>query len=421
MGLISAAQHGVNAAWRAWHSFDRKAVEFSPAFQEFLLTGGGSQSKAGAAVTVESALGQAVVIACGRVLSEGVAQMPCRLYRERPDGGKEIATDHPLHWLLYRRPNDWMTSYELRETLTWHAVLTGDGFAFINRVGREIAELIPILPAHVTINQAPNYEITYTIRVPQKEIGTYARSQILHLRGPSWNGYTGLAMVRQAREAIGLAIATEETHARLHANGARTGGLISTEQTLGRDDVAAIRRAWQESQTADNAFKTAILDKGFKYAQLGMTGVDNQHIETRKFQIEEVCRAMRVFPLMVMQADKASTFASAEQFFLAHVIHSLGPWVERWEQAISRDCLTMEDVKSGLFPKFGMQALLRGDAKARSEFYTKLYNIGAINPNEVRSLEDLNPYEGGDSYRVPLNMEDPADPDGDKETDDAAA
>ena len=133
-----------------------------------------------------------------------------------------------------------------------------------------------------------------------------------------------------------------------------------------------------------------------------------QFLETRKFQVEEICRAFRVLPLMVGYADKTATYASAEQMFLAHVVHTLGPWCRRLETGIAKHLLTEEERREGLYAKFMLNGLLRGAAKDRAEFYARLYGIGALNPNEIRQLEDLNPYDGGARYRVPLNMTDPA-------------
>jgi HK97 family phage portal protein len=119
-----------------------------------------------------------------------------------------------------------------------------------------------------------------------------------------------------AREAIGLAIATEETHASLHANGAQPGGVLAVKGKLDKEARERLKAAWQAFQGGvANRFKTAVLDVDAEWKPLSMTGVDSQHLETRRFQIEEICRAMRVFPQLVMHSDKTSTFASAEQFF----------------------------------------------------------------------------------------------------------
>ena len=137
---------------------------------------------------------------------------------------------------------------------------------------------------------------------------------------------------------------------------------------------------------------------------MSMTGVDSQHLETRRHQIEEVCRFMRVFPQMAGYSDKTSTFASAEQFFIAHVVHSLGPWNERWEQSLDRDLLTKQEIAQGYFTKLSVQGLMRGDVTSRSAFYASAITNGYMTRNEVRALEDLNPIDGLDEPLIPLNM-----------------
>lgn len=370
---------------------------------EFLRAGSGV--KAGVSVSLASALRVSVVLACARVISEGVAQIPFKLYRSRIDGGADPATDLPLYKILWRQPNDWMTSFEFRETLTLHAVLTGNGFAYKNRVRGRVAELIPMMPAQVKVCQAPDYSLAYELTGQNGQaIGTVGQEEMLHLRGPSWNGVVGLDMIREAREAIGLAIATEETHSRFHANGARPSGILSPKNPLSQDQVKDIKASWDAANAGvDKVGKTAMVPVAMEYKQMVMTGVDAQHLETRRFQIEEVCRNMRVFPMMVMQSDKTATFASAEQFFIAHVIHTLAPWVQRWEEVADRD-LVSELKQPDLYSKMSVKGLLRGDSAAQATFYERA--LGAARPetaymlrNEVRELEELNPVPG---WSVPV-------------------
>lgn len=391
--------------WSRLFGRERKSAA-SPAELYALLTGG-SPAKSGVAVTPGTALQVSTVLACCRVLAEGVAQLPFKLYRERADGGKEPARDHPLYRLLHRRPNEWQTSFEWREMMMIHAILTGNAYAAIVRVDGRIVELIPLLPGQVAVEQAPDYTLRYRVTFADGQQSLWPRASILHLRGPSWNGYLGLDAVRLAREAIGLALTTEETHARLHSNGARPGGILTTDGVLDDTQITRIRASWEATQGGvANAMKTAILEGGLKWMPLAMSGVDAQHLETRKYQVEEVCRFLRVFPQMVGYSDKTSTYASAEQFFIAHVIHSLGPWLERVEQAVDRDLIGDED---GLFAKFSTTALLRGDNASRAEFYASGITNGWLLRNEARRFEELDPLPGLDQPLVPLNMATPED------------
>jgi len=209
--------------------------------------------------------------------------------------------------------------------------------------------------------------------------------------------------VRLAREAIGLSIATESAHADLHRGSARVSGLLSMRDPIGPDKFEFLS-AWldRHSESGDRAGKPIILDNDAKFTHLGMSGVDAQHLETRRHQIEEICRAFGVMPIMVGHSDKAATYASAEQMFLAHVVHTLAPWYERIEQSADLALLSAADLAAGYYTKFTPNALMRGAAKDRAEFYTKALGAGGhgtawMTPNEVRALEEMDPIEGGDS------------------------
>ena len=199
-----------------------------------------------------------------------------------------------------------------------------------------------------------------------------------HIRGPSWNGWIGLEGVRLAREAIGLGKATEEFGAAFFANGARPGGLLTTEQTLDADATKLLKKAWNDAQAGSrNQMKTAILGGGLKYERLAQTADEAQFNETRRLQVEEVCRAMRVMPIMVGFSDKTATYASAEQMFLAHVMHTLMPWYERIQQSADVSLLSDDDQAAGFYSKFLPNGLLRGAHKDRGEYYRVMTGIGA--------------------------------------------
>jgi len=363
---------------------------------------GQQNSRAGVSVTVDSALKVSTVFACLRVLADGIAQVPLKVYREKVDGSKELAKDHPAYRLLSRRPNEWMTSFEFRQVMMFHAALLGNGCAYIGRIRGVPRELIPLVPGNYAIEQARDYTLTYRLTGLNGQSTVLPREDVFHLRGPSWTGAAGLDALQVAREAVGLAIATEETHAALHANGTQPGGVLSVKGSLDDAARARLKESWAQYQGGlANRFKTAVLDMDSTWTPLGMKGVDAEHLDTRRFQIEEICRDLKVFPQMVGYADKTATFASAEAFFLAHVIHTLNPWIENWEQSLARDLFPDED---DIVAKFSMQGLLRGDNAARATFYASGITNGWLTRNEARRLEDLNPIEGLGEPLLPLNM-----------------
>lgn len=370
----------------------------------FRLLYGWMATKSGASVSHKSALEVSVVLACARVISEGIAQVPFKLYRS--EGDKVLpAVDHPLYTILHRRPNSWMTSFDLRETMALHAVLTGDAVAFVNRVRGEVKEIIPFAPANVTIKQENDYRMTYRLQAPNGQSQDFPQEAIWHWRGPSWDGVCGMDVVKLARESIGLAMATEESQARMTKSGASMSGLYSVEEKLNSDQYKALREFIDKNfDGPQNVGRTKLLDRGAKYTPTSMTAVDAQLLETRKQQVEEICRAFRVMPIMVGYSDKAATYASAEQMFLAHVVHTLAPWYTRIEQSGECQLLSERERDQNYFIKFNAAGLMRGSHKDRAEYYAKALGAGGapgwMTQDEIRGLEELNPM-GGEAAVLP--------------------
>jgi HK97 family phage portal protein len=297
-------------------------------------------------------------------------------------------------------------------------VLTGNAYVRKLRVGlaRRLASLELLEPQRVRVMLQSDGSLKYFYTPPFLSEMEIAAGDMWHIRGPSWNVWMGLDATRLAREAIGLAIATESAHADFHRNGARVSGFYSVDGPLSAAQFEGLDKWLQKSaQGGERAGKPFILDRGAKYQNTQMTGVDAQHIETRKHQVEEICRAFRVMPIMVGQADKAATYASAEQMFLQHVVHTLMPWYERLEHSADVNLLTPAERAAGLYTKFNPNALMRGSAEARGKYYAQALGAGGTRPwmtqDEVRGLEELDPY-GGHAEELGTGAMDtaPADP-----------
>lgn len=365
-----------------------------------------AKSRSGPSVTAATALEVTAVLGCVRVISEDAAQTPLKLFRKRNDGGSDPEKDISVADLLDNGPNDWQTSFEFVENMVLQAALSGNFYGFKNIVREQLREIIPFQPGTVQEVWSNKCVPSYLVTASNGEYRELPASMVWHLRGPSWDTRTGMAAIRQAREAIGLAIATEDAHSRLHANGAQPGGLYSVDAPLDPKQQTRLTGWIMEQISGANRSKPLVLDRGAKWTSTAQTGMDSQHLETRVYQVFEICRAFRVMPIMIGQADKAATYASAEQMFLAHVKYTLMPWYRRIETSINKNLLTREDRLNGIYAKFLPNALMRGTAKDRAEFYYKMWSMGTLNPNEIRGMEEMNGYVGGDIYRVQLNTTD---------------
>lgn len=359
------------------------------------IYGAGRVSKAGVTVNLDTALEDDTAHACMRVISEGCAQVPWHLYQET-DGRRRVATEHPLNNVLYRRPNTWQTSFEFRETMLFHLLVAGNAYVFINRVGseRKVRELIPIEPRLVTVRQKPDYSLSYTVTADDGSSQVFGQDAIWHLRGPSWNSWMGLDAVKMARNAIGLSVSLEQGQSEFQKNGATTTGMLSVDDKLTKEQFELLA-GWIDRHAigGDRSHKPMIGDRGAKYTPFTMTGVDQQLLETRKHQVESICRRFRVMPIMVGQSDKAATYASAEQMFLAHVVHCLMPWYQRIEQSADVNLLTEDDLRQGFYTKMNPNALMRGAAKDQAEYFAKALGSGGgkgwTTQNEIREGLDL--------------------------------
>lgn len=376
--------------------FGRKSTTVGALGQLMGWIGWGSAS--GVPVNERTALDVTAVFCGARVIAEGLAQMPVRLVSESfgADGVARIEIDrgHWAHKLLAVKPNGWQTSYEFREGMIFNAVIGKGAIAIKNVVRGQVVELLPVPAGSWSVEQLPDWSLRIRVDHSDKTHDYFDQSQVFYLRGPSLDGFEGLAVTRMAREAIGLSVALERQQAKLAGNGGKPSGVLAFAGKLSPEVADKFRKTWQDRFGPNGEGGIAVLDGDAKFQPMTMTSVDAQHLETRRMQIEEIARALRVQPIMMMQADKAATYASAEQMFRMHVIHTLGPWIERFEQAAARDILGNVD---GLRFDLDERNLLRGDFKDQAEYYTKALGAGGqpawMTQNEIRAEVGLNPID----------------------------
>ena len=360
-------------------------------------------SSSGKAVNERTALQTTAVYACVRILAETIAALPLHTYQHRP-GGKEKAAEHPLYYLLHSEPNPEMTSFVFRETLMGHLLLWGNAYAQIIRDGRgRVVGLYPLLPNKMIVNRNDQGQLYYQY---EKDGFLYIlnRHEVLHIPGLGFDGLIGYSPIAMAKNAIGMAIATEEYGAKFFANGANPGGVLEHPGVV--KDPARIRESWNAVyQGSGNAHRVAVLEEGMKFQSIGIPPEQAQFLETRKFQINEIARIFRIPPHMIGDLEKSS-FSNIEQQSLEFVMYTLDPWVVRWEQAIQR-ALFSENEKRQFFMKFNVDGLLRGDYESRMNGYAVGRQNGWLSSNDIRELENLNriPEDaGGDLYLINGNM-----------------
>jgi HK97 family phage portal protein len=361
----------------------------------------GPPSATGKPVNPQTAMGLTAVFACVRVIAEPVATLPLLVYR-RLGRGKERATDHPLYPLLHHLPNPEMSSVEMREALMGHVLLRGNAYAEIVPNGRgEVMELWPLRPDRTTPMRNASGNLVYEVYLDNGEPRYLPKERVLHIRGLGFDGLVGYSPITLAREALGLSMAAEEYGARFFSNSSRPSGVLSTDKRLNETAAKRLKSSWEEAHSGlSNAHRVAILEEGITWKQIGIAPQDAQFLETRQYQTIEICRIFRVFPHMIGEMEKSTSWGTGiEQQQIGFVVHVLRPWLVRWEQAIYRSLFRPQE-RDAYFAEFLVDGLLRGDAEARARALATMRQNGIISANDWREIENMNPYEGGDEYLV---------------------
>lgn len=373
-----------------------------PALNKFF--GYGARSVAGPVVNEFTMFTCAAVYAAINQISSDVSKLPCNLKMRRTDGGADDYTASKAYRLLKFSPNPEMRSMVFRQTITKDALVGKGGFAEIERdsLGRP-ANLWYLEPHRVQ----PFYDmgkvgpdgrrdpLRYKVDGDGGQI--FEARDILHIHGMSPDGVVGFEMVQVAREAIGLALASQQFAAAFFGNGTRFGGVLSSD-TLDLDDEQKekIRTDIEALHAkADKAFRLLVLGAGFKFTESGVKPNEAQMKEIRDQQVMEIARFYNM-PLykMKLAMPGAVSYNSTEMQALDYYQGSLLNWITIWEQELDAKLISPLEWGRQYF-KHNEKALLRGDFKTRQEGLATMHDRGVISANDWLALEDMNPQPGG--------------------------
>lgn len=378
-------------------------------FPQGILDPGWNLGDAGQHVNIKTAMQVSAAMACGRVISEGIATLPMQVMKQVYDAEKNTKKrnpefNHPLYDLLWTGPNGYQTAFEFKEMILMHLVFTGNAYVWVHWVKGDIEAMYVLEPTWVRINRHFPGMPTFDVTTDEGDRYSLDSKTLWHIKGPSWSNYIGLEMFKIARMALGLSLAIESSQAGIYSQGVTSNGYIAVDGTLVEEQAKKLRNWIEKEHTGSaNAHRPMILDRAAKWVSTSMSNVDAQTEAMRAMQIEEVCRFMRVMPIMVGLARNTATYASAEQMFLAHLVHTLGPWVSRIESSANKWLLSKIDRTKGRYIKLDEKVLHRMTALDQMTFLKGAALTGIITRNEARDDLDMNPLDGLDDPLTPVN------------------
>lgn len=357
---------------------------------------------AGMRVSNESAMQFAAVWACVRIISETIATLGWHIVREDSSGRREREVGTAMDILLNARANAEMTAFAWREVALMQALLRGNHYSEIGRdsAGRPNG-LWPMNPDLVKVDRNEADELIYRAQDGRGREVILPQRDVLHIKGITDDGIIGLSVVAHARRSIGVGLALDEFGASFYGNGAHVGAAIRHPGKLSQQAKDSLKAGFQEAYAGPNkAHKTVVLEEGMDVTKLSMSMVDAQFLESRKFQVSEICRWFRVPPHKVADLDRA-TFSNIEHQSIEFVQDTILPWCRRLEQEVDLKLFGQWQKTTRL----NIDTLLRGDIVSRFNAYEKGRLGGWLSANDVRRLENLNPIENGDIYLQPMNYQ----------------
>jgi len=360
-----------------------------------------NKSSTGVNVTEQKAMQVAAVTSCVRVLSTAFAALPLHLLKEDGDTNTK-AKSHPLYSLLSASPNDEMIAYNHRQLIMDNLLYKGTAYNEVSKDGRgRTREIVPLC-GEMDVSRDKSGKLVYDF-YDGKTNRIIPNYKMWRITGYTKNGITGLSKIAESRETIGQAIAGTDFAGNIYKNGGKLSGVLKVAQMLNPEQRKEVLKAWNDSYSGSgNAGKTGLLHNGAEFQTVSMNLVDAQFLETMKFNRSQIAGIFGVPPHMIGDLERA-TFSNIEHQSINFVIYSLLPYLVNFEQTITRDLLTPQE-RTEYRAKFSVDGLLRGDSKARAEFYKALFNMGAIEIDEIRKLENMNPVAGGNSRYMQINM-----------------
>ena len=363
---------------------------------------GGAPAASGYSVTEISAMRVSTVYACVRLIAGTISSMPVQIYERTPTGRQ--AVDSPLWYLLNEQPCANFTGVTLWEWALKCQMLRGDGYCEIkrDRKGEPIA-FIPLHPDRVRTTLVAG-RLQYAVMPVQGDPYGLDQDDMLHFPGFGYDGVSSMSVIQFAAfQAIGIALAADGFSGKFFANGATPKHLITSEKKMDEEQIEALKKTYSDRYTGpENAGKPMVLTQGLDIKELSMSSVDAELLESRKYQVIDICRAFGVPPFMVGAQETTTSFGTGiEHMTLGFVKFTCQPFLTRIQQELNRKLFRTEKY----FVDHEMTSLLKGDAKSEGEYLRQAiggsHGPGWMTANEVRRTKNLPPVKGGDILYEP--------------------
>lgn len=376
-----------------------KPVEERSMFGDYLLYNSASTYANNKAMLLSA------VYRCTEVISDSVAQLPLEPYRIDSDGCKIKFTSHPTYNLLNREPNKNMSKFTFLKTMVVSMLLTGNAYALIDRDEKGNAKALYYIPTElVTILKPQNITDTISYSITGMK-NVVEDCNMIHILNFTSDGYEGVSTLTYARKTLGLAMDAEANAEGFFKGGANVAGILKSNAPLTTKQKESLKSSWNSAFNGNTGTPNgvAVLDADLDFQAVTVNPSDAQLLETRQFNVIDICRFFGVSPVKAFDLTKSS-YNTIEQMQLAFLTDTLQPLLEKFEGEFQRK-LYKPSEKDNVVVRFSTAPLLRADKQSQANYYNTLFQMGVMTINEIRQELDLPHLENGNTSFVQVNVQ----------------
>ena len=376
-----------------------KPVEERSMFGDYLLYNSASTYANNKAMLLSA------VYRCTEVISDSVAQLPLEPYRIDSDGCKIKFTSHPTYNLLNREPNKNMSKFTFLKTMVVSMLLTGNAYALIERDEKGNAKALYYIPTElVTILKPQNITDTISYSITGMK-SVVEDCNMIHILNFTSDGYEGVSTLTYARKTLGLAMDAEANAEGFFKGGANVAGILKCNSPLTTKQKESLKSSWNSAFNGNTGTPNgvAVLDADLDFQAVTVNPSDAQLLETRQFNVIDICRFFGVSPVKAFDLTKSS-YNTIEQMQLAFLTDTLQPLLEKFEGEFQRK-LYKPSEKDNITVRFSTAPLLRADKQSQANYYNTLFQMGVMTINEIRQELDLPHLENGNTSFVQVNVQ----------------
>ena len=352
---------------------------------------------------VSDAMSLSSVYRCVEVISNSVAQLPLEPFKIDRNGYKKKYVQSPTYYLLNKEPNRRMTRFTYIKMMVSSMLLRGNAYSYIARDEKGNAqELVYLDSDKVTPKAHDDGSVTYSVKGCAFEIPS---TDMIHILNVTYDGVKGVSVIKHATNSIHLSNASESHANGFFTGGANVAGILKVQGSVTKEQSKQIKSSWEQAFTpgVGRPNGVAVLQGNMDFTPVTISPAEAQLLETRRYNLEDICRFFGVAPTKCGDLTKAS-YSTVEATQLAFLTDTIAPILEKFEQEFERKLYSKRE-RANVDVRFDTSVLLRADKSSEADYFTKLFYLGALSPNEIRQRLDLDSIEGGDTHYMQVNLQ----------------